>query len=62
MSAPRHQPATILPAPVSRCTAAQEMAEALRVLQQIAARIDSAKLPSFGQAKEKPSTGGNERV
>lgn len=45
-------PVTIQSAPVSRCAAAQEMAEALRVLLQIAARIDGAE--------EKPSTGGNQ--
>lgn len=47
-------PTTIKSAPVSRCAAAQEMAEALRVLLQIAARID--------QSEEKPASEGNERV
>lgn len=43
MSAPRRSSATILSAPVSRCAAAQEIAEALRTLQQIAARLDAQK-------------------
>ena len=53
---------TLQSAPVSRCAAVQEMAEALRVLLQIAARIDGAsvlrldqapvaKLGSFGQTE-----------
>ncbi len=45
---------TLKSAPVSRCVAAQEMAEALRVLLQIAARLDGVE--------EKPASEGNERV
>jgi len=39
-------------APVSRCVAVQETVEALRVLLQIAARLDGAE--------EKPRTRGNQ--
>jgi hypothetical protein len=55
-------PVTLQPAPVSRCAAAQEMAEALRVLLQIAARIDGASVLRLDQAQEKQASEGNERV
>lgn len=60
---------TLMAAPVSRCAAAQEMAQALRVLQQIAARLDSGEgsiLRGEGinlrGSQEKPAGEGNEGV
>lgn len=45
---------TLKAASVSRCVAAQEMAVALQVLKEIAARLDASQ--------EKPAQTGNEGV
>jgi hypothetical protein len=53
---------TLKAAAVSRCAAAQEMTEALRVLKQIADRLDEAPKLHLDSSEEKPAGEGNEGV